>query len=129
MVFFDFIDKFCWPVSIIASLINIAGIVIMLVNTDMTGPCLLIMLITIVISGLYMLIYLRLDLFKYIWAMIVGGWRIGWAIGLVVFFIPGVNFIGAAMLAVILTGTALEFAILSLILLPVASTVYKEFFA
>ena len=129
MKFLKFIDSLSWPVSIIASLINIAGIVLMLVNTDMTETCLGAMLITIVISGIYMLIFLRLDLFKYIWAMISGGWKAGWAFGIAVFLIPGVNFIAAIFMALLLTGFALEFAILSLILLPIAPTIYKNVFA
>ncbi len=129
MAFLNFIDSLSWPISIIASLINIAGIVLMLVNTDMTEICLMAMLITIVISGIYMLIFLRLDLFKYIWAMISGGWKAGWTIGIAVFLIPGVNFIAAIFLALLLTGFALEFAILSLILLPIAPTIYKNVFA
>lgn len=126
MKFLKFIDSLSWPVSIIASLINIAGIVLMLINTDMTETCLGAMLITIVISGIYMLIYLRLDLFKYIWALISGGWKAGWAIGIAVFLIPGVNFIAAIFLALLFTGFAIEFAILSLILLPIAPTIYKN---
>ena len=125
-MFLDFIDNLSWPVSLISTLINAICIIVMCTNQDMQEIMLLVMMCNAVLCGIYLLFYMRLYLFKYIGKVLAGSWRIGWNLGLLVFFIPGINFIAAFVAAILFTVMALELALVSLILIPIIPVASKH---
>lgn len=129
MAFFDFIDKWCWPVSILATIFNIAFIVLISMNGHWPVWVLLIYVAVGIVVFLYMILYMRLDFFGFIWGMICGGWKIGWTLGKIIFFIPGMNIIGSLVLAVWILILAIELCIVFITVLPVTLVIYKEFLA
>lgn len=126
MVFFSFIDKLCWPVSVLVTIFNVLCVVAVFLLPDLSALAFFAFVFVGFFTFIYMILYMRLTYFKFIWAMISGGWKLGWNIGCAIFFIPGVHIIGALLGAMLITTFALEFCVLFLAIFPITQVIYKE---